>query len=89
MKQEKMYEVQVLKKVKKNLIDLHPEIYKRVIKVLEDLAENPKPQGLLKLAGRDGFRLRVGDYRIIYDIDDVNKIVTVLDIGHRSSVYKS
>lgn len=63
------YDVQALKKVQKRLVDLHPEIYKRVTKSLISLAENPKPQGSLKLTGRNGYRLRIGDYRIIYEID--------------------
>lgn len=82
-----MYKVQVLKNIKKNLIDLHPEVYKRVTKALKTLEENPK-QNTLKLSGRDGYRLRVGDYRIIYEIDEINKIVTILDVGHRKDVYR-
>ncbi len=83
-----MYKVQVLKNIKKNLIDLHPEIYKRITKALKTLEENPKLQNSLKLSGRDGYRLRVGDYRIIYEIDETNKIVTILDVGHRKDVYR-
>ncbi len=83
-----MYKVQVLKNIKKNLADLHPEIYKRITKALKTLEENPKLQSSLKLSGRDGYRLRIGDYRIIYEIDEVNKIVTILDIGHRKDVYR-
>ncbi len=85
MKPEKMYEVQVLKTVKKNLVDLHPEVYKRITKAL---IENPKPQNSLKLSGREGYRLRVGDYRIIYEVDEINKTVSVLDVGHRKDVYR-
>ncbi len=68
---------------------------KRVIKTLEkikeaiySLANNPRPSGYKKLKGRDGYRLRVADYRIIYDIFDDVLLVDVIDIGHRKDIYK-
>jgi mRNA interferase RelE/StbE len=51
------------------------------------LAQNPRPPGAIKLAGGDELRLRVGDYRIIYVIDDAARTVTVVFAGHRRDVY--
>jgi mRNA interferase RelE/StbE len=52
------------------------------------LAENPRPNGYRKLKGRPGYRLRVADYRIIYDIIDNDLIVNVINIGHRKDIYE-
>ncbi len=52
------------------------------------LADNPRPPGSLKLAGRDFWRIRVGDYRVIYAIDDNEEVVRVVRTGHRRDVYR-
>ena len=51
------------------------------------LEENPRPRGVQKLSGREEYRLRVGDYRILYVIDDGNHTVTIVAVGHRHEVY--
>lgn len=62
-------------------------MYPRVRDAIRDLANTPRPPGCKKLVGRDGWRIRVGDYRVIYEIDDSTRIVTVVHIGHRRDVY--
>ena len=52
------------------------------------LAQDPRPPASRQLRGRDGYRLRVGDYRIIYTIDDGVLLVVVVTIGHRREVYQ-
>jgi mRNA interferase RelE/StbE len=52
------------------------------------LAENPRPPGARALRGRDGFRVRVGDYRILYTIDDGVLLIVVVTLGHRRDVYE-
>lgn len=52
------------------------------------LAANPRPPGTKPLRGREGFRVRVGTYRIVYTIDDGKLLIVVVTLGHRSSVYK-
>ncbi|TVR84902.1 MAG: type II toxin-antitoxin system RelE/ParE family toxin, partial [Chitinophagaceae bacterium] len=49
---------------------------------------NPRPQGFIKLKGRDAFRIRVANYRIIYEIQDSILLVDVVDLGHRKDIYK-
>ena len=61
---------------------------KRIDNALTNLYRNPRPSGTGKLAGTDGWRIRVGDYRILYAIDDRNKLVTIYDIDHRRQVYR-
>jgi len=51
------------------------------------LAVNPRPYGCKKLKGRDGYRIRKGDFRIIYDIDDKILVVEVIAIGQRKDIY--
>lgn len=55
---------------------------------MRGLANQPRPAGRHKLRGRDGWRIRVGNYRVIYEIDDQQSMVTVLHIGHRRDVYR-
>ncbi|HEV2489758.1 MAG TPA: type II toxin-antitoxin system RelE/ParE family toxin [Candidatus Acidoferrales bacterium] len=82
------YSLFVLPRVQRALAGLPREDYDRVKSAIARLAENPRPAGCQKLAGRDGWRVRVGDYRIIYEIDGSVRSVTVLDVGHRREVYR-
>lgn len=63
------------------------EVRARMAEAIEQLGSNPRPAGCVKLKGRAEWRLRVGDYRVLYRIDDEKLIVTVVDAGHRSDVY--
>lgn len=82
------YSVEILPRAVKQLEKLPPEVYPRIRNALMDLANEPRPSGCLKLRGREGWRLRVGDYRVIYEIDDESRRVVVLDIGHRREIYR-
>jgi mRNA interferase RelE/StbE len=61
---------------------------RRVVRRIQDLANEPRPQGCEKLSGQDRFRVRQGDYRIVYAIEDGRRVVTVVKIGHRKEVYR-
>ncbi|MFQ6000619.1 MAG: type II toxin-antitoxin system RelE/ParE family toxin [Anaerolineae bacterium] len=82
------YAVFILRRAQKELARLSPEAYERLKEAIGNLGEEPRPMGCQKLTGRDGWRIRVGDYRVIYEIDDVERIVTVLHVGHRRDVYR-
>lgn len=58
-----------------------------IINAIADLAQNPRPKGAKKLKGRDGYRIRVGNYRVIYDIYDVELVVDIIALGHRKDIY--
>ncbi|MFL9484108.1 type II toxin-antitoxin system RelE family toxin [Chitinophagaceae bacterium LWZ2-11] len=58
------------------------------IESISNLQTAPRPQGYIKLKGRESFRIRVGNYRIIYDIFDDELIVDVITLGHRRDVYE-
>ncbi len=81
------YRVLILRRAQKALADLPKGDYERVRDVVASLAENSRPSGCKKLSGRNGWRIREGDYRVIYEVDDENQQVTVLDLGHRRDIY--
>ncbi len=60
----------------------------QVTDAIDDLEVNPRPPGCKKLVGEDGYRIRTGDYRILYAVDDRSRIVRVYRIGHRREVYR-
>jgi len=68
---------------------LETPIQKRIVRSIESLADDPRPGGVKKLAGADDlWRLRVGDYRVIYEIRDRALVVLIIAVGHRGDVYR-
>jgi mRNA interferase RelE/StbE len=61
---------------------------RRILDVIDALAANPKPRGAVKLRGQPGWRIRVGVYRILYEVDHAKRRVTVYRAGHRADVYR-
>lgn len=72
----------------KELRKLSGDMIPRVVAVIRALAGESRPHGCVKLSASQSWRIRVGDYRVIYDIDDKNRKVDVLHIGHRREVYR-
>jgi mRNA interferase RelE/StbE len=60
----------------------------RIAAAVDALSLNPRAEGAIKLAGRDDFRVRVGDYRIVYAVDDAERLVLIARIAHRREVYR-
>lgn len=68
---------------------VHPSDRRRIKEAIEHLAQNPRPQGYVQLSGGAGeCRIRVGQYRVVYDIADDELVILVLRIGHRREVYR-
>ena len=82
------YSVLILPRAQRELASLPQSAYERLKAAIGQLTETPRPQGCLKLRGRDGWRIRVGDYRIIYEIEDGTRRVIVLHVGNRRDVYR-
>ena len=82
------HQVRLKASAEKELVRLPEVIHDAVIEKLLALAENPRPSWVKKLRGRAGYRVRVGDYRIVYLIEDAAQIVRVLSIAHRRDVYR-
>ncbi|MCH7712125.1 MAG: type II toxin-antitoxin system RelE/ParE family toxin [Chloroflexi bacterium] len=82
------YCVSILRRAQRELTQLSSENYDRVREAILSLAESPRPAGCLRLTGRDGWRIRVGSYRVVYEIDDSEQRVVILHVGHRRDVYR-
>ena len=82
------YSLYVLRRAQKELAQLPTGAYERVRDAVRILADDPRPPNCRKLRGREGWRIRVGDYRVIYEIDDEQQVVTVFHVGHRRDVYR-
>jgi len=83
------YEIRFKKSVAKDFRKIPVQDVKRILRRIDGLAENPRGQGCVKLSGMDRYRVRIGNYRILYQIEDMHLIVHVIKIGHRSGVYRS
>ena len=82
------YSLFILRRAQKELEDLPRGSYERVCQAILHLAEDPRPTGCRKLTGRDGWRIRVGAYRVDYEIDEDAGTITILHVGHRRDVYR-
>lgn len=85
---ETPYTVEVEITAAKALAKIQQPIRGRLIQAFRALATDPRPAGAVKLSGLDAYRVRVGDYRIAYTIEDTIRVVSVIRIGHRSKIYK-
>lgn len=82
------YRVEVTNAAARELRKLERQDADRVSSAIRRLEDDPRPHGATKLSGRDEYRIRVGDHRVIYEIDDDKVVVTVIKIGNRRDVYK-
>jgi len=83
------YQVVILPAAQRQLRKLASAIQKNLIVLIESLSEQPRPLGCKKLKGRQSqYRVRSGDYRIIYSVEDTSLIVRVIKVGHRRDVYE-
>jgi len=72
----------------KELDELPKKERRRIVERIQALAEEPRPRGSEKLSGQEKYRLRQGNLRILYEIDDPSLSVTIVKIGHRREVYR-
>jgi mRNA interferase RelE/StbE len=81
------YNLTIKKSAVKELQDIPKKDLLKIIKRIQSLAENPRPNGSHKLSAREQYRLRQGDYRKVYSIDDKKSLVDIVKIDHRREVY--
>ncbi len=84
----KTYEVRYTAEAKKALKKLDKVVYMRVMKVIDGLEIQPRPAGVKKLVARAGWRIRVGDYRVVYTIEDSLLVVSIIRVAHRRDAYR-
>lgn len=83
------YRIEWRKSTAKDLRKLPSEIVRRIVSAVESLGNEPRPTGCKKLSGSDfAYRLRVGDYRVIYEVFDDIILVEVVRVGHRKDIYR-
>ncbi|MCC6152175.1 MAG: type II toxin-antitoxin system RelE/ParE family toxin [Candidatus Hydrogenedentes bacterium] len=82
------YDVRIEERVLKELRAIAPTERQRITAAILTLRKNPRPGNAVRLVGQPGWRIRIGNYRVLYEIDDAARKVTIYRAGHRSDVYK-
>lgn len=84
-----MYNIELRRQAQRALDKLPKSDFQAVIEAIKDLAQTPRPRGIEKVKSTGLWRIRQGDYRIIYAIDNKEHLVTVVRVGHRREIYKT
>ena len=82
------YAIFIERRAQRSLSRIAAQDRDRISGAIRHLAEEPRPNGVKKLSGRDAWRIRVGDYRVIYEIREERLAIMVVDIGHRREIYR-
>ena len=83
------YKIEIRRSAEKELRHIPKPDLKRIVQKIAALADNPRPTGVQMLKGEDRYyRIRQGDWRIIYEVDDRGGTITIIKIGHRREVYE-
>jgi len=82
------YRIEYTSSASKALSKLPTDLASRIKQAVSLLANNPRPQGSIKLTATDSYRIRVGDYRIVYTIHKQRLVVEIVRIGHRREIYE-
>jgi mRNA interferase RelE/StbE len=82
------YQVHFSRQAFKALAEINEPYYSKIKEAIYNLAINPRPNGYIKLKGKDAYRIRVADYRIIYHVVDTILTIDILNIGHRKDIYE-
>ena len=83
-----IYSLYILPSAEKDCDRLPKQVYQRCFKAMAKLSHAPRPNGSQKLVGEEGYRIRVGDYRILYRADDSKKCIYIYRVKHRKEVYR-
>ena len=83
-----VYNIGIKPSALKELEQTPKKVAQQIVKRIQALAHAPRPPGSKKLSGEEKYRVRQGDYRVVYSIDDAKKLVEVVKIGHRRDVYR-
>lgn len=84
-----MYRVELRRRAQRALDRLPKTDFQAVVEAIKELSQTPRPRGIEKVKTTGLWRIRQGDYRIIYAIDDNQQLVTIVRIGHRREIYRS
>jgi len=82
------YSIEILRTAQKQLSKIEQTQQQRIIEAIRKLAADPRPSGCKKLSGRPAYRIRIGSFRVIYEIYDKQLLVIVITIGDRKDIYR-
>jgi mRNA interferase RelE/StbE len=82
------YKINFKLSVEKDLRSIPKTELRKILERIESLAANPRPRGCEKLTGQNKYRVRQGNYRILYTVDDKKNIIRVIHVGHRKDIYR-
>ena len=84
------YELVLEHRAEKDLKKLEPTLFKLIIAEIKDLSGNPHPYNSKKITGsKNDWRLKIGDYRVLYEIDNKNRVIKIMKVKHRREVYRN
>jgi len=84
-----MFKIFLERSAEKSLKNLPLNIVQRIIPHIQSLKNDPKPVGCRKIVGTENdYRIRIGDYRVVYEIDDAHRRINIMAVGHRKDVYR-
>jgi mRNA interferase RelE/StbE len=82
------YSLLIERRAQRSLSKIAEQDRDRIADAILRLANEPRPHGVKELSGRNGWRIRIGDYRILYEISDERLSILVMDVGHRREIYR-
>lgn len=83
-----MFKLEIGDKVAKDLRKTPERDRQRILQRIESLPSNPFPQGVKKLVNQPGYRIRIGSYRILYEVDESQKVIRIYRAGHRREIHR-
>lgn len=83
------YRITIKKSAAKELEGIPGKDLRKLVKRIQNLSVNPRPHGSQKLSNKQRYRLRQGDYRIVYSIDEQKLLIDIVKIGHRKDIYRN
>lgn len=83
-----MYRLEISHVAHRQIVDLPPRMAPRINEAIAQLANEPRPVGAKKLMGIEGYRIKVGDYRILFVVNNVSRLITVYRVKHRREAYR-
>jgi mRNA interferase RelE/StbE len=83
-----LYSLRIKRSAQKELRRIPKADLRRIVQKIDSLATDPRPTGYEKLFGENVYRIRQGDYRILYTVDDDERVVEIIKVGHRREVYR-
>jgi len=84
-----MYRIELRRRAQRTLDRLPKADFQAVVEAMKELAQTPRPRGMEKVKNTGLWRIRQGDYRIVYGVDDSQQLVIIVRIGHRREIYRS